>query len=202
MQERLKIIDQLSLDEQEFVRSLQNDPRAFGINVTPSRAKGPDVSMSKEEFIKTFGETPKPRYKLLPINFLMPSLPEYLNSARRHLEQYPDLSNQPETKRRKTIEKLLAGAARRYHARCERYFERRRWRQARQQPRYTNHIIWAARYQVCEVECDQIAADEPLISPSSITQTISRVLKRLGLRNRKDQGRPPKPPAKHRRKGG
>jgi hypothetical protein len=187
VQERLKITDQLCDDEQKLVRNLANDPGAFGIRVTRSKPKHRD----EDEFFKRLSKMPKPKSKLLPPNIFMKPLAEYLNTARRHLEEHPSLSSFSEAKRQKTIAKLLAGPARDYHAEWERYFKSRGWKQTRQQPEHLKHLMWAVRHQVGGVEYNQIAADPPPVPIDTVSKVISGILKRLGLRNRKRRGRPP-----------
>lgn len=195
IQARLKIIDQLSEDEQEFVRSVADDPTAFGINVSPKKSK------RREGAVNPFTSVPQPKSNLLPITFFpSQTFNDYLKMASRHLEEHQSLSNLSERKRRKTIKRLLEGPGRNYHKQVEQHFRKLGWKQARQEPEHLKHLIWAVRYQVLSVECSQIAAGPPQVPTSSVSQTISRLLKQLGLRNRKRRGRPSKQstkPSKH-----
>lgn len=186
VQERLKIIDQLCDDEQEFVRGLANDPGAFGIRVSRSKPKRQD----EDEFFKRLSEMPKPKSKLLPTNIFMKPLTEYLDIARIHLEQHPLLSSTSEAKRRRTIAKLLAGPARDYHAEWEHHFKSREWKPTHQQPEHLKHLLWAVSHQVGGVEYSQIAVGPPLVPINTVSKAVSRILKRLGFRNRKGRGRP------------
>lgn len=185
VQERLKIIDQLCKDEQEFVRSLANDLKAFGIRVSRSKSERPDG----DEFFTRLSEMPKPKSKLLPSNIFMKPLAEYLDIARLLLEEDPLLSSFSEAKRRKTITRLLAGPARDYYAEWERHFKSSGWKPTHQQPEHLKHLLWAMN-QVGGIEYSQIAAGPPLVPINTVSKAVARILKRLGFRNRKGCGRP------------
>jgi hypothetical protein len=188
VQERLKIIDQLSEDEQEFLRSLVNDPGAFGPDDRLSGSKGRDNSI----YSLIYPKVPRPKSKLLPMTvFPLQTLDSYLKMAREHLEEHPSLSSLTEAKRRDYINKLLDGPGRSYYKQVERYFGRQGWKQTRQQPEHVKYVIWAVYNQVLGIKPSQIAAGPPLIETKAVSQAISRVLKRIGLRNRKSPGRPP-----------
>ncbi len=80
VQERLRIIDQLSEDEQEFVRSLVNDPGAFGMDNKLSGAKRRDDSI----YSLIYPKIPRPKSKLLPITvFPLHTLDSYLKDGAR-----------------------------------------------------------------------------------------------------------------------
>jgi len=188
VQERLRIIDQLSEDEQEFVRSLINDPGAFGMDNKLSGAKHRDDSI----YSLIYPKIPRPKSKLLPITvFPLQTLDSYLKMAREHLEEHPSLSSLTEAKRKDYINKLLAGPGRSYYKQVEHYFGRPGWKQARQQPEHVKHLLWAAYYQVSCVEPAQIAVGPPLTDATTVARFILKVLKRLGIPNRKGRGRPP-----------
>jgi hypothetical protein len=188
VQERLKIIDQLSKDEQEFVRSLVNNPGAFGHDDRLSEFMRRDNSI----YSLIYPEVPRPKSKLLPVTvFPLQTLDSYLKIAREHLEEHPSLSSLTEAKRRDYINKLLAGPGRSYYKQVERYFGRQGWKQTRQQPEHVKYLLWTAYYQVLGIEPVHIAAGPPLAQTIKVSQAISGVLKRLGLRNRKSRGRPP-----------
>jgi hypothetical protein len=186
VQERLKIIDQLCEDEQEFVRSLASDPKAFGIRVSRSKSERPDG----DEFSKLLSEMPKPKSKLLPPNIFMKPLGEYLDIARLLLEDHPLLSSFSEAKRRKTIIRLLAGPARDYHAEWEHHFKSCGWKPSHQQPEHLKHLLWAVSHQVGGIECSQITAGPPLVEINTVSKAVARILKQLGFRNRQGRGRP------------
>lgn len=105
--------------------------------------------------------------------------------ARKHLQQEPSLLALSEDKRRKTISKILDGPGRTYHRLFEHHLKSLGWQQARQQPERLKYLIWAAWFQINQVECSQIADGPPLVERTFVIETISRVLRRLGLRNRK-----------------
>lgn len=188
VQERLRIIDQLSEDEQEFVRSLVNDPGAFGMDSKLSGSKHRDDSI----YSLIYTKVPRPKSKLLPITvFPLQTLDSYLKMAREHLEDHTSLSSLTEAKRRDYINKLLDGPGRSYYKQVERYFGRQGWKQARNQPEHVKYLLWAAYYQVLGIKPGKIAAGPPLVEATAVSQSISRTLKRLDLRSRKDRGRPP-----------
>jgi len=189
VKERLKIIDKLDPDEREFVRALEANPSAFSMRVDPPAVRKEPPTREALFPFESDPRAPKPPANLPRPLFPIESRDHYIDRVRETLQR--DSSFVSRTAQRRLINKTLRGPVARFLDQFERYSRRRGWKRERSKQEHPKHLMWTALHQILGIEHCRIAAGSPTVSIDTVSQTISRTLKRIGLRNRKGRGRRP-----------